>query len=225
MLVLVPAFRACIANFSGNFGTIRRVEPHYVPGNKFSQILDKHFPKSHKFHKLFNCNNVKVSYSSLPNFASIINSHNKKILRQEEMASPKPHCNCRVEESCPLNGDCLQYSVVYGCKITPNNIAEDSPHWIGLTESAFKDRLHKHKNSFKYETKKNITELSNYAWDKKKDKQKISFKWYMKEKAKAHSPVTKRCMLFLSEKFHILFYKERLLNKRNQIISKCRHEN
>ena len=66
-----------------NFGTIRSVEPYYVPGNKFSQILDKHFPKSHKFHKLFNCNNVKVSYSSLPNFASIINSHNKKILRQE----------------------------------------------------------------------------------------------------------------------------------------------
>ena len=60
-------------------------------GNKFLQILDKHFPKSHK---LFNRNDVKVSYSSLPNFASIINSHNKKILRQEEMASPKPHCNC-----------------------------------------------------------------------------------------------------------------------------------
>ena len=63
-------------------------------GNKFLQILDKHFPKSHNFHKLFNCNNVKISYSSLPNFASITNFHNKKILRQEEIASPKPHCTC-----------------------------------------------------------------------------------------------------------------------------------
>ena len=71
------------------------------------KILDKHFPKSHKLHKLFNRNNVKVSYSSLRNFVSIINSHNKKILRQEEMALPKPHCNCRVKESCPLNSDCL----------------------------------------------------------------------------------------------------------------------
>ena len=58
-----------------------------------------------------------------------------------------------------------------------------------------------------------------------KDKQEISFKWYMKEKAKAYSPVTKRCMLRLSERFQILFSKEILLNKRNEIISKCRHEN
>ena len=93
----------------------------------------------------------------------IFNPHNKKIIRQEEMVSPKPHCNCRVKESCPLNGDCLQSSVVYGCKITSNNTAEDSPHYIGLTENTFKDRLYKHKNSFKYETKKNSDEPSNHV--------------------------------------------------------------
>ena len=108
------------------------------------------------------------------------------------MASPKPHCNFRVKESCPLNGDCLQSSVVCGCKITSNNAAVDSPHYIGLTENTFKDRLYKHKNSFKYETKKNSAELSNYVWDKEKDKQEISFEWYIKEKAKVYSPVTKR---------------------------------
>ena len=59
----------------------------------------------------------------------------------------------------------------------------------------------------------------------KKDKQEISFKCYMKEKAKAYSPVTKRCILCQSKKFHILISKERLLNKRNKIISKCRHKN
>ena len=193
--------------------------------NNFLQILDKHLPKLHKFHKLFNHSNVKVSYSSLPNFASIINSHNKKILRQEEMVSPKPHCNCRVKESSPLNGDCLQSSVAYGCKITSSNTAEDSPHYTGLTGNTFKGSLYEHKNSFKYETKKNSTELSNYVWDKKKDKREIPFKWYIKEKAKGYSPVTKRCMLYLSEKFHILFSKERLLNKQNKIISKLRHEN
>ena len=44
------------------------------------------------------------------------------------MASRKPHCNCRVKESCPFNGDYLQSSVVYGCKITSNVTPEDSPH-------------------------------------------------------------------------------------------------
>ena len=53
----------------------------------------------------------------------------------------------------------------------------------------------------------------------------MSLKSYIKEKAKTYSSVTKRCMLCLSEKFHILFSKERLLNKRNEIILKCRHEN
>ena len=79
-----------------------------------------------------------------------------------------PHQNhtviCRVKESCPLNGDCLQSSVAYGCKITSNNT--DSPYYTGLTENTFKD---KHKNSFKYKTKKNSTKLSNYVWDKMRD--------------------------------------------------------
>ena len=79
-----------------------------------------------------------------------------------------------------------------------------------------KDRLYKHKNSFIYETKKNSTEFLNYIWDIKKDKQEISFKLYIKENAKAYFPATKRCMLSLREKFHILLSKEKLLNKRNQ---------
>ena len=58
----------------------------------------------------------------------------------------------------------------------------------------------------------------------KKDKQEISIKWYIKEKAKVYSLVIKRCMLCLRDKFQILFSKERLLNKRKEIISKCRHE-
>ena len=108
----------------------------------FLQIFDKHFPKSHKFHKLFNRSNLKVSYRSRSNIASIINSHNKKTLRKEKIASAKPHCNCRAKESCPLNGDCLKSVAVYGCKITSSDTVEDSPHYIGLTENTFKDNKH-----------------------------------------------------------------------------------
>ena len=82
---------------------------------------------------------------------------------------------------------------------------------MALHKTHYKKKSHTHKNSFKYETKKNSIELSNYVWGKKKDKQKISLKWYIKEKAKAYSPVTKRC-IFLSKRkvryFHILFSKE-----------------
>ena len=33
-------------------------------GKTFLKLIDKHFPKINKFHKIFNRNNVKVSYSS-----------------------------------------------------------------------------------------------------------------------------------------------------------------
>ena len=50
-------------------------------GKSFLTILDKHSPKSHRLHRIFNHNNVKISYSAMPNFASVINSHNKKIMK------------------------------------------------------------------------------------------------------------------------------------------------
>ena len=45
-------------------------------GKKFFSLLGKYFLKKHQLHKLFIRNNVKVSYSSRPNFKSVINSHN-----------------------------------------------------------------------------------------------------------------------------------------------------
>ena len=47
---------------------------------RFLQLIDKHFPKGHALHKLFNRNTVKVSYSCMNNMASIISGHNAKIL-------------------------------------------------------------------------------------------------------------------------------------------------
>ena len=43
-------------------------------GKVFFKLLHKHFPKTHKFYKIFNKNTVKLSYSSMRNMASIITS-------------------------------------------------------------------------------------------------------------------------------------------------------
>ena len=116
-------------------------------GKKFSLLLDKHFPKTHEFFKIFNWNNVKVSYSSMPNISSIIKSHSKKILSNDESKSSKSSCNCRDKSSCPLNGNCLQQNVIYCSKVILRNqyTNKNHPHYIGLTESSFKDRLYKQK--------------------------------------------------------------------------------
>ena len=41
-------------------------------------ITQEHFPNNHKY-KIFNTNNVKISYSCMENIKSIINMHNKEV--------------------------------------------------------------------------------------------------------------------------------------------------
>ena len=45
-------------------------------GKIFLRLIDKHFSPHHKLHKLFNRNNLKISYSCMPNVKSIISKHN-----------------------------------------------------------------------------------------------------------------------------------------------------
>ena len=49
-------------------------------GKQFLCLIDKHFPKHHCLHKICNRNTVKISCSCMPNMASFISSHNKKLL-------------------------------------------------------------------------------------------------------------------------------------------------
>ena len=55
---------------------------------RFLCLIDEHFPKHHRYHKLFNRNTVKVSYSCMPNMAAIISSHNTKVLKQTQIPTP-----------------------------------------------------------------------------------------------------------------------------------------
>ena len=89
--------------------------------------MGKHFPKTHQLHKLFSRNTVKVSYSLLTNFKSVINGHNKNT----------------------LNGGCQHKNIAYSCNVSTPDIKPNHPHYIGLTEHTFKYRLYKHNNSFK----------------------------------------------------------------------------
>ena len=43
--------------------------------NIFFLLIQKHFPNNHKYHKIFNKNNVKISDSCMANIKSIINMH------------------------------------------------------------------------------------------------------------------------------------------------------
>ena len=96
---------------------------------KFLNLLDKFLPKSHKFHKLFNRNNVKVSYSCLPIISNIITSHNRKVLSNTN-ENQDPKCNCREKDNCPLNGKCLDSQVIYSCNVK-TTASDEGLHYIG----------------------------------------------------------------------------------------------
>ena len=74
-------------------------------GKYFLNLLVKYFPRNHRLHKIFNRNNVKVSYSCTKSMKTIITNHNKNILGKKPSIN-KSHCNCRNKEACPLNGQC-----------------------------------------------------------------------------------------------------------------------
>ena len=134
-------------------------------------------------------------------------------------------CNCRDKTNCPLDGQCRTQSVIYKCEVTAENLPKKV--YIGLTEKEFKLRFNGHKQSFNNEKYKNSTTLSTYVWSLKANNILPSFKWSVVKKAKSYSNTTKSCPLCLQEKLEILCYenKPELLNKRTEIISKCRHIN
>ena len=53
-------------------------------GKCFLQLLDKHFPRGSELFHYFSRQKVKVSYSILPNVATILKSHNRKVLNPEQ---------------------------------------------------------------------------------------------------------------------------------------------
>ena len=191
---------------------------------RFLSIVDKCFPSKHKFRKIFNRNTLKVSYSCLPNMARIVSAHNKTILNEEEKPAVKRSCNCQKKNTCPLNGTCLEKSVIYKCHVKKSE-NDEGMHYIGLTGGTFKDRWAGHKYSFRHEKASKSTELSKYVWDLKNTGIEPNLSWEIIDHASSYRNGSKSCNLCLTEKFHIITSKLPLLNKRSELISKCRHVN
>ena len=134
-------------------------------------------------------------------------------------------CNCRQKNNCPLNGNCLQSSVVYQATVTRND-NNTSETYIGLTETDFKTRHRNHTASFRHAKHKNSTELSKHIWILKNDNIDYSISWRVLSSNSPYNSSSKRCNLCLKEKF-VIIYRPDLssLNKQNELVSSCRHRN
>ena len=199
-------------------------------GKEFLKLLDKHFPPHNKFRKIFNRRSVKVSYSCLPSMNSKINQHNKKILREpiisteEEQSANTRICNCPEDIECPFNGTCLDTDVLYEAELTSSLRNYGKKYYKGICSTEWKVRYGNHKKAFRHEKYMKETELSKEVWRIKKKGGNFDIKWSKIGNHASYKPEIGKCNLCQQEKLAIALHDgNNLLNKRNEIVSRCRH--
>ena len=160
----------------------------------------------------------------MSNMKQCIDGHNKAKLSQNAKTTKPKECNCRKTAECPMSGHCLKNSVIYQATITTAD--EPKQTYIGLTENSFKTRYTNHRSSFKNKSKKFSTELSKYIWNLKDKNADYKITWKILRQAKAYNNATSRCNLCLWEKYFIICNPAMAtLNKRNELVTACRHAN
>ena len=193
-------------------------------GKFFLNLLDTRFPKNHNLNKIFNRNKVKVSYSCMENIKTVINNHNMKILNENNEI--RSNCNCRNKNDCPLGGNCLVENIVYEGKITSNQPNYKEKIYFGIAETSFKQRFNNHTKSFNNQIYESNTELSKEYWKIKNNNFNPKIKWRIVRKCPPYNLSKRKCYLCLNEKLEIASYKgNNLLNKRSELVNKCRHQN
>ena len=114
------------------------------------------------------------------------------------------------------------YKCVASVKGYPNRV------YLSTAEGDFKQRFYNHWMSFNNEGNSTDTALSKYVCEIKKNlKIMLSLKWSIIKSVPAYSNISKKSQLCLQGKFEILNYPNpnELLNKRSELISKCRYLN
>ena len=136
-------------------------------------------------------------------------------------------CNCDEDATCPLGDKCLEKNIIYQADVTckdENNKKMNKKIYYGLTERTFKARYNEHTCSFRNE-KENKTTLSSYVWYLKNRGLKPEITWSIKARGHVFSSGGRQCDLCLTEKLVITKGDPKeMLNKRDEILQKCRHK-
>ena len=135
----------------------------------------------------------------MSNVKSIISCQNKAQISKplNQPKKTKNNCNCRNKNSCPLEGDCNVWNIVYQAEvITPYS----KETYIGLCDTTFKERYRNHTCSLRKEsTKMQPSSASTYGGFKSKINYKI--KWRKVKQARSYSNTDKKCDVSMGEFF------------------------
>ena len=192
-------------------------------GKLFFKLLDKHFPRGHKLHKIFNRNTVKLSYSTTPNMKRILQNHNSKILNKRKEKLDK-ECSCprTRKNKCILQNKCLHKAIVYKA-----SVLKTGHYYIGVSEADFKHRHARHTYSFRHEKDKGSTTLSQKIWEIGENitpqNPEPKIKWEIIKHSHPRKPGDKTCQLCLEESLQIMKASNDplCLNQRRELANRC----
>ena len=126
----------------------------------------------------------------------------------------------------PTQRKCLTNNVLYHAIITTIEENPKTKIHYGVCKTAFKFRYANHKKTFnniKYQT---VTEILSKYWNIISTNKTYNISWEILGTHKLYNQSFKRCLLCLNEKLANALHKDNnMLNKRSEIISKCRHIN
>ena len=194
-------------------------------GTLFSNLLQKHFPRHYKYNKLFNKNNVKISYSCMPNMKSVIQNHNTNLLSNHTTTIAARSWSCRQKLECPLNNKCLAETLVYKATVSQTS-SEINKYYYGNCEKTFKERYNNHTATLRNKSKQKSTKLPKHLWKLKGNTIQHQISRNIASRARLHSVSTRKCDLCLTEKLAIAKADSSFLfNTCEEFISKCRHMN
>ena len=125
-----------------------------------------------------------------------------------------------------MNGKCLSKAVIYQANVKSS---KGCKKYVGLAGGTFKERYYNHVNAFKHRKHKHDTELSKHIWDLKDSKEEYEITWEILLKSNTFRRKSGTCNLCIEEKLAILMSRKvdanQSLNKRSELLNKCRHGN
>ena len=215
-------------------------------GSSFLRLIDKHFKDDDFLGYHFNRQKVKISYSTMPNMKKIITSHNRRLTDPKEEIELK---DCDRKGKC--RDECFEVreKCQSRCTIYQARRQYETPHasipalkipkkkvYTGLTSNKLRERYNHHHWTFTNEKnnpfnppaerndKLQNTSLSTHIWKLKNRRIEYDIKWNIIKQAPVYSKESGGCNLCLEEKTSIMFAdKKTSLNKRTEIMQKCRH--
>ena len=97
--------------------------------------------------------------------------------------------------------------------------------YIGCTKNIFKLRWNGHNSDCRYIGKRTKSTSTDYIWSLKEKNIIYSQTWKIEVSTKAYCPEMGVCDTCLSEKYMIMknHKTRKLVNKRTEILAKCRH--